>query len=52
MKGEVSIHDVDADKGEVLVNFVGPARLKVGVEMVLKDNNLVKIVTFIDADAA
>jgi Fe-S cluster biogenesis protein NfuA len=49
LKGEVSVQDVNAEIGEVIVNFSGPKRLKVGVEMVLKDNPLVKIVTFIDA---
>lgn len=44
--GVVVIKDVDSEAGKVLVDFSGPPRLKTGIELVLKDNPLVKEVVF------
>eukprot|EP01031_Cornospumella_fuschlensis_P026088 gene26088-31503_t len=49
MGGKIDIVDVEESTGMVKVGFAGPARLKKGVELVLKDNELIKQVVFEDA---
>jgi Fe-S cluster biogenesis protein NfuA len=48
MGGSVSIGSVDSETGEVTLRFKGPARLKVGIQLVVKDVALVKKVTIVD----
>ena len=44
--GVLVIEDVDAQSGSVFIRLTGPDKLKLGVERVLKDNNMVKNVIF------
>ena len=48
MKGSVIVKEVDGQTGTVFIQFAGPSRLKKGLELVLKDNSLVKEVVFED----
>jgi Fe-S cluster biogenesis protein NfuA len=48
MGGQLRITGVDSSTGSVEVRFSGPARLKKGVELVLRDNALVQQVHFTD----
>ena len=49
MGGSVSVRNVDSETGEVTLSFKGPARLKVGIQLVVKDVALVTKVTIEDA---
>jgi Fe-S cluster biogenesis protein NfuA len=44
--GSVEIVNVEQSTGEVRILFQGPERLKKGLDLVLKDNSLVKSVVF------
>ncbi len=46
--GKLAILEVDAVKGVVKIQFKGPPRLKLGIEMVLKDNRLIKTIIMKD----
>lgn len=48
MKGEIKVKKVDESNGSVLMAFSGPPRLKQGLELVLKEVKLVKLVEFED----
>ncbi len=45
--GTISIPSVDAERGIVKVQFTGPDRLKKGVDLILKENELVKGVEYV-----
>lgn len=46
--GELEISSANDDTGEVIFLYSGPAKLKNGIELILKDNSRIKIVTFVD----
>jgi Fe-S cluster biogenesis protein NfuA len=48
MGGTVTVGRVDSATGEVVLNYKGPARLKLGIQLVMKDVSLVKSVTIED----
>ena len=48
MGGLVEVWKVDAATGSVALKYSGPARLKVGIQLVMKDLSLVKEVTISD----
>ena len=48
LKGSVEVAEVDPSKGSVKVLFKGPAKLKQGVELVIRDVPLVKEVVLED----
>ena len=47
MGGTVELVSVDSMSGAVKLKFSGPPRLKVGIELVVKDVELVKSVEFV-----
>lgn len=49
LKGSAEVKEVDAAAGRVTVLFRGPAKLKQGVELVIRDVPLVKEVVLEDA---
>ena len=46
MNGEVKVDSVNEETGEVVILFRGPARLKQGLQLILKDIKEIKSVTF------
>jgi Fe-S cluster biogenesis protein NfuA len=44
--GEMTLVRVDAGKGNVTIRFKGPEKLRLGIEMTLKDDERVQTVTF------
>lgn len=50
MGGRVEIWNVDASSGEVVMKYSGPAKLRQGIELVVKDLKLVKTVNIIGFD--
>ena len=50
LKGRVEIAAVEGATGEVRVNFSGPAKLRQGVELVIRDIPLVKEVVIIESE--
>lgn len=48
MGGVVTVGKVDSETGAVVLFYKGPARLKLGIQLVMKDVSLVKSVTIED----